>query len=88
MMTLVILASSLLMIVIGMVLLKAHGVALLGIGALFAASGFAQRACVPDGSGSLCLGLGPGLSPALFAFALVFLVPGVLKLALRMRRQG
>ncbi len=63
MMTLVILASSLLMIVIGMVLLKAHGVALLGIGALFAASGFAQRACVLDGSGSLCLGLGPVCRP-------------------------
>ena len=88
MMTVVILASSLLMIVIGMVLLKAHGFALLGIGVLFAGSGFAQRSCLPGASGSLCLGLGPELAHALFAFALVFLVPGVLKLALRVRRQG
>lgn len=87
-MTLVILASSLLMIAIGLVLLKAHGYVLLGMGALLAALGLAQRSCAPDASVTLCLGLGPDLSHALFAFALLFLVPGLLKLILRMRRQG
>lgn len=87
-MTLVILASSLLMIIIGMVLLKAHPLALLGLGMAIAIAGLLQQTCVPDVPGPYCTGLGAGLSPALFAFALVFLVPGVLRLLARLRRRG
>lgn len=87
-MTLVILASSLLMIVVGMMLLKAHPLALLGLGMVLAIAGLLQQTCVPDTPASYCTGLGAALSPALFAFALVFLVPGVLRLLARLRRRG
>lgn len=87
-MTLVILASSLLMIVIGMVLLKAHPLALMGLGMVLAIAGLLQQTCAPGAPAPYCTGLGAGLSPALFAFALVFLVPGVLRLLARLRRQG
>lgn len=73
------------MIAIGMVILKAHSYVLLGLGMLLAAAGIAQDGCAPGALALPCLGFGPDLSPALFAFALVFVVPGVVKLVLRLR---
>lgn len=85
-MTLAILASSLLLILLGSLILLLPPLALAAVGVALVGAGAVQQGCPSHpavDAGGFCTMLGPDLAPPLFVFGALFLVPAAIKAAFR-----